>query len=40
MRDLGSTNGTRRNGAIVNGSVRLDPGDQITVGASTVGFEA
>jgi hypothetical protein len=40
VRDLGSTNGTRRNGVIVNGSERLAPGDEITVGASTVRFEA
>jgi hypothetical protein len=40
VRDLGSTNGTRRNGVIVKGSERLAPGDEITVGASTVRFEA
>ncbi|MCU4186115.1 DUF3662 and FHA domain-containing protein [Acidiferrimicrobium sp. IK] len=39
VRDLGSTNGTRRNGVIVNGVERLAPGDEITVGASTVRFE-
>ena len=40
VRDLGSTNGTRRNGVVVNGSERLASGDEITVGASTVRFEA
>ncbi len=40
VRDLGSTNGTRRNGIVVAGSERLEPGDEVTVGASTVRFEA
>lgn len=40
VRDLGSTNGTRRNGVIVTGAERLAPGDEITVGASTVVFES
>ena len=40
LRDLGSTNGTKRNGVPVRTPVALDPGDEITVGASTVTFEA
>ncbi len=40
VRDLGSTNGTRRNGITINSSERLTAGDEITVGASTVHFEA
>ena len=41
VRDLGSTNGTRRNGVPVPPSgARLEPGDQIDVGASTIRYEA
>ncbi|HET9689818.1 MAG TPA: DUF3662 and FHA domain-containing protein [Acidimicrobiales bacterium] len=40
VRDLGSTNGTRRNGVPVRTPVALEPGDEIGVGASTVTFEA
>jgi hypothetical protein len=39
VRDLGSTNGTRRNGVPVRAPVRLEPGDEIVVGASAVRFE-
>ncbi|HLI55121.1 MAG TPA: DUF3662 and FHA domain-containing protein [Acidimicrobiales bacterium] len=37
--DLGSTNGTRVNGMPVVGSRVLRPGDRISVGATTIGFE-
>jgi len=37
--DLGSTNGTRVNGLLVNGSQTLRPGDEITVGATALRFE-
>ena len=31
--DLGSTNGTRVNGAMIRGELRLEPGDSIEIGA-------
>ena len=37
--DLGSTNGTKVNGMPLVGSRVLRPGDQITMGATTIGFE-
>ena len=37
--DLGSTNGTKVNGMPLVGPRRLAPGDRITMGATTVGFE-
>ncbi len=40
LADLGSTNGTRVNGIRVQGTQPLQPGDQITVGATTLQFEA
>lgn len=41
LHDLGSTNGTRRNGAPVPaGGVRLEPGDRIELGASSLRYEA
>ncbi|MHB1536353.1 MAG: FhaA domain-containing protein [Acidimicrobiales bacterium] len=39
VRDLGSTNGTKVNGLPISGGHVLRPGDQITVGATTVRFE-
>lgn len=38
LRDLGSTNGTFVNGARVDGEYRLQPGDQIEIGSSTITF--
>jgi len=38
--DLGSTNGTKVNGIVINGPRNLDDGDEITVGSTTVRFEA
>lgn len=38
--DLGSTNGTKVNGVKISGSRQLEDGDEITVGATTVRFEA
>ena len=38
--DLGSTNGTRVNGMLINVPRILDDGDRITVGATTLVFEA
>jgi hypothetical protein len=38
--DLGSTNGTRLNGIPLRTATPLTPGDQITVGATTVTFES
>jgi hypothetical protein len=37
--DMGSTNGTRVNGLPITGPRGLEPGDQITVGATTLRFE-
>ncbi len=37
--DLGSTNGTKVNGSLVQGERRLHDGDEITVGATIVRFE-
>jgi hypothetical protein len=37
--DLGSTNGTRVNGAQVRGARRLNDGDEITVGRTSLRFE-
>jgi predicted component of type VI protein secretion system len=37
LEDLGSTNGARVNGTRINGSVRLLPGTQISVGLSELG---
>jgi hypothetical protein len=38
--DLGSTNGTKVNGAKISGPRPLEDGDEITVGSTTVRFEA
>jgi len=38
--DLGSTNGTKVNGVRVNGTRQLESGDEITVGSTSVRFEA
>ena len=38
--DLGSTNGTKVNGLRISGPRQLDDGDEITVGATSVRFEA
>jgi pSer/pThr/pTyr-binding forkhead associated (FHA) protein len=38
--DLGSTNGTRVNGATITGGRRLVDGDEITVGGTRIRFEA
>jgi len=38
--DLGSTNGTKVNGTLITGPRNLDDGDEITVGSTTVRFEA
>jgi hypothetical protein len=38
--DLGSTNGTKVNGSLISGARNLDNGDEITVGSTTVRFEA
>lgn len=38
--DLGSTNGTKVNGLRISGPRRLEDGDEITVGATSVRFEA
>jgi Protein of unknown function (DUF3662)/FHA domain len=38
--DLGSTNGTKVNGAVISGARNLEDGDEITVGSTTVRFEA
>ncbi|HTW10680.1 MAG TPA: DUF3662 and FHA domain-containing protein [Acidimicrobiales bacterium] len=38
--DLGSTNGTKVNGLRINGTRELQNGDEITVGATSVRFEA
>lgn len=40
VEDLGSTNGTKVNGLRISGSRRLEDGDEITVGATSVRFEA
>jgi hypothetical protein len=37
--DLGSTNGTKVNGMPMTGSRLLRPGDQVTLGATTIAFE-
>ena len=37
--DLGSTNGTRVNGAIISGPRELRPGDEITLGNTVLRFE-
>lgn len=37
--DAGSTNGTKLNGVPLSGPRPLSPGDRITVGATTIGFE-
>jgi len=37
--DMGSTNGTRVNGTPIQAAQALRPGDQITVGSTTVAFE-
>jgi len=36
VRDLGSRNGTRCNGVVVNGEIRLAPGDELTVGGASI----
>lgn len=38
--DLGSTNGTKVNGVKISGTRQLSDGDEITVGSTTVRFEA
>jgi hypothetical protein len=38
--DLGSTNGTKVNGVKISGPRQLEDGDEITVGSTTVRFEA
>jgi hypothetical protein len=38
--DLGSTNGTKVNGVRINGQRQLEDGDEVTVGSTTVRFEA
>jgi hypothetical protein len=38
--DLGSTNGTRLNGAVIGAPTPLKSGDQVTVGATTITFES
>jgi hypothetical protein len=38
--DLGSTNGTKVNGVRINGARPLGDGDEITVGSTTIRFEA
>jgi hypothetical protein len=38
--DLGSTNGTKVNGVKITGPRQLDDGDEITVGSTTIRFEA
>ena len=38
--DLGSTNGTKVNGVRISGPRQLEDGDEITVGGTTVRFEA
>jgi len=38
VRDLGSTNGTKRNGRPVRGSEPLEPGDQLTLGTAEIRF--
>ncbi|HKR66776.1 MAG TPA: SpoIIE family protein phosphatase [Thermoanaerobaculia bacterium] len=40
VRDLGSVNGTMLNGAKINGTLPLRPGDRITLGDSEIVFEA
>lgn len=38
--DLGSTNGTRLNGSLLRAPTLLRPGDQVTMGATTITFES
>jgi hypothetical protein len=38
--DLGSTNGTRLNGSLLVAPTVLHPGDQVTLGATTITFES
>ncbi|MBO0691456.1 MAG: DUF3662 and FHA domain-containing protein [Acidimicrobiaceae bacterium] len=38
--DLGSTNGTRLNGSLLRAPTVLKPGDQVTLGATTITFES
>jgi len=38
--DLGSTNGTKVNGSKISGAQQLEDGDEITVGSTSVRFEA
>ena len=40
MSDLGSTNGTKVNGLRISAPRQLENGDEITVGSTTVRFEA
>lgn len=40
VEDLGSTNGTKVNGLRISGPRRLEDGDEVTVGATSVRFEA
>lgn len=40
VKDLGSTNGTKVNGVVINGEQLLQHGDVITLGTSQVTFEA
>lgn len=38
VEDLGSLNGTGRNGTRLNGTTRLDPGDRLQIGSATITF--
>jgi hypothetical protein len=38
LEDLGSLNGTGRNGQRLNGITRLDPGDRLQIGSATITF--
>lgn len=38
LEDLGSLNGTGRNGKRLNGITRLDPGDRLQIGSATITF--
>ena len=40
VKDLGSTNGTKVNGVVINGEQLLQHGDVVTLGTSQVTFEA
>jgi pSer/pThr/pTyr-binding forkhead associated (FHA) protein len=38
LEDLGSLNGTGRNGQKLNGTTRLEPGDRLQIGSATITF--